>query len=90
MISECSVLRYTLQIYQYKWKFTCSIILAALLSKMNLVDAPPDELEEYFEEERNREKEQLRDLIERLVNDILGENVDDASINKIYDDKNCK
>ncbi|XP_044750176.1 uncharacterized protein LOC123310669 isoform X2 [Coccinella septempunctata] len=60
----------------------------ALLSRMSLMGEPPDELEEYLEEERNREKEQLRDFIERLVNDILGENVDDASINKIYDDSN--
>ncbi|XP_045470819.1 uncharacterized protein LOC123678075 isoform X2 [Harmonia axyridis] len=60
----------------------------ALLSRMSLVDDPPSELQEYLEEERNREKEQLRDFIERLVNDIIGENVDDASINKIYDDKN--
>lgn len=57
---------------------------------MNLIDDPPDEVQEYLEQERNREKEQLRDFIERLVNDILGENVDDASINKIYDDENCE
>ncbi|KAL3281083.1 hypothetical protein HHI36_004307 [Cryptolaemus montrouzieri] len=60
----------------------------ALRARMSLIDEPPDEVEEDLETRKIKEKEQVRDFIERLVNNLIGENVDDASINKIYDDVN--
>ncbi|XP_018574031.1 uncharacterized protein LOC108913044 isoform X2 [Anoplophora glabripennis] len=45
-----------------------------------------NEIDEDLEAIRKKEKEQVRDFIERLVNVMLGENVDDASVSKIYND----
>nr|CAH7715869.1 unnamed protein product [Callosobruchus chinensis] len=39
------------------------------------------------DEKRRKDREEVRDFIERLVNVLLGENVDDASINKLYNDE---
>ncbi|KAJ8913546.1 hypothetical protein NQ315_017097 [Exocentrus adspersus] len=45
-----------------------------------------NEIDEDLEAIRKKEKEQVRDFIERLVNVMLGENVDDASVTKLYND----
>lgn len=39
---------------------------------------------------RKLEKEQVRDFIEKLVNVMLGENVDNASVSMLYNDNHCK
>ncbi|CAH1994577.1 unnamed protein product [Acanthoscelides obtectus] len=39
------------------------------------------------EDKRRRDRAEVRDFIERLVNVLLGENVDDASVNKLYNDE---
>lgn len=59
-----------------------------LTTKMNSDSL--NEIDEDLEVIRKKEKEQVRDFIERLVNVMLGENVDDASISKVYNDSHCK
>lgn len=36
------------------------------------------------------EREQIRDFIEKLVNIMVGENVDNASVTMLYNDPQCK
>lgn len=48
------------------------------------------QLEEDLEAMRNKEKAEIRDFIERLVSAMLGENVDDACVSKMYKDQRCK
>jgi hypothetical protein len=39
---------------------------------------------------KQKEKDCVRDFIEKLVSTILGGSVDDASISRMYTDKHCK
>lgn len=53
----------------------------------------PDKAEESDEalaELRKKEKEQVRDFIERLLESMLGGGLDDIKITKLYDDHECK
>ncbi|KAJ8943357.1 hypothetical protein NQ318_002590 [Aromia moschata] len=60
-------------------------------SKVNLTTRMnPDslnEIDEDLEAIRKKEKEQVRDFIERLVSAMLGEDVDNASVTKLYNDQ---
>lgn len=47
-------------------------------------------IDEDFEALRRKEKERIRDFIEELVNSMIGGNVDDANVSKMYNDKQCK
>lgn len=49
-----------------------------------------NELDEDIEALRQKEKERIRDFIEQLVNALIGGNIDDASVSKIYNDDKCK
>lgn len=49
-----------------------------------------DDLDEELMELRKKEREQVRDFIEKLVEAMLGANLDDVSVSRIYNDKNCK
>lgn len=59
---------------------------------MGAMNLPPPtiSLADKCEANGKNEKEQVRDLLEQLVNVLLGENVDDASVTKLYNDKLCK
>lgn len=48
------------------------------------------ELDEDLLELKKKEKQQVRDFIERLVGAMLGGDLDDVIITKLYDDPNCK
>lgn len=39
---------------------------------------------------RRKEKEQIREFIEQLVNSLIDGNVDEASVSKIFNDKQCE
>lgn len=49
-----------------------------------------DEIDEDLEKLRKREKEQVRDFIERLVTAMLGGGLDDTCISKLYNDNHCE
>lgn len=49
-----------------------------------------EEIDEDLLEVRKREKEQVRDFIERLVESLLGGVLDDVKVTKLYDDEKCK
>lgn len=49
-----------------------------------------EEIDEDLEKLRKREKEQVRDFIERLVSTMLGGDVDDICVTKLYNDSHCK
>lgn len=48
-----------------------------------------DELEEDLEVIKKKEKEQVRDFVERLVEAMLGGNIDNTSITRLYNDEKC-
>lgn len=43
-----------------------------------------------FDSLRRLEREQVRDFIEKLVNVMLGENVDNAAVSMLYNDSHCE
>lgn len=49
-----------------------------------------EEIDEDLEKLRKKEKEQVRDFIERLVSTMLGGDVDDTCVTKLYNDSHCK
>lgn len=53
-------------------------------------DDPLSELDEDLLELRNKEKQQVRDFIERLVAAMLGGDLDNVVVTKPYNDKKCK
>ncbi|CAH0557348.1 unnamed protein product [Brassicogethes aeneus] len=57
---------------------------------VNLSAMDRDSLKQFesdLEEMCNKEKAEIRDFIERLVNAMLGDNVDDACVSRLYKDK---
>lgn len=48
------------------------------------------ELDEDLLELKKKERQQVRDFIERLVGAMLGGDLDEVVITKLYDDSNCK
>ncbi|KAJ8975233.1 hypothetical protein NQ317_014664 [Molorchus minor] len=58
--------------------------------KTTMNSEPLNETDEDLEELRKKEKEEVREFIERLVSAMLGEDVDEASVTKLYNDKHCK
>lgn len=48
------------------------------------------EIDEDLKQLREREKQQVRDFIERLVSTMLGGDVDDTCVTKLYNDSQCK
>lgn len=48
------------------------------------------EIDEDLLELQKKEKQQVRDFIERLVGAMLGGDLDEVVITKLYDDPNCK
>lgn len=49
-----------------------------------------EEIDEDLEKLRKKEKEHVRDFIERLVSTMLGGDVDDTCVTKLYNDSHCK
>lgn len=49
-----------------------------------------EEIDEDLMKLRKKEKEQVRDFIERLVSTMLGGDVDDTCVTKLYNDPHCK
>lgn len=52
--------------------------------------APLNQQDEDIEVLRKKEKERIREFIEQVVNSLIGGNVDDANVTKIYNDRQCK
>ncbi|XP_074031207.1 uncharacterized protein isoform X5 [Leptinotarsa decemlineata] len=55
--------------------------------EVNMQSEPLDEVDEDLEELKKKGKEQVQDFLEKLVNGMLGQNVDDASVTKTYNDE---
>lgn len=50
-----------------------------------------DPVKTSLEENNNgKTREQVQDFIEKLINSMLGQNIDDANVTKLYNDKGCK
>lgn len=49
-----------------------------------------EEIDEDLEKLRKKEKEQVRGFIERLVSTMLGGDVDESSVTRLYNDPHCK
>lgn len=49
-----------------------------------------DEMEEDAAEAKSKEKEQIRDFIERLVEAMLGSNIDNSSVARMYNNRACE